>query len=743
MPFNEIEDYDFSQSDSNGQVNQKVRDILNYAVQKWNSQGERRTRIEKLYNSYNGVINQKEIDSITKTYGKKSKTKYVKYRLGRSKLKQLHGEFLEIPINATVTTTNRDAQNEKMSKYQGLLGMSIAKPQIEKARELGYDVFSGINIPDRKDKSFWNSNNFKMANEIVMQDIVDDKLLNEDLKAEFFMNWIDLTIAAEIFGKVEQTIDGIDRYRYIPTKYALYDELVFDPFLERSPYLGEIRKLYYHELISNPEFKIKDKDRKRLKDMSDSWSSRSDTQGSMENIDGHPAFTVATIQWKGLEKVYKKISPAKGSKVPYKLILSQEYYDDNKSKIQADVKAGRYEVETTYREVTWTASRIAEDIFVPATVNQNIIQILNDNGKFTAHFDYCGMLFSTVNGFRVSLQEIIYELEKIYDDIRFQINKELKKIKGTGLLYDTAFLPKGLKTVNDVLAQLDEDGLIQYNSSAEGNRSGMEAGSDKVGIKGLTFGESNNLIILLNHALDIERVLDRITGMNDNRQGLTKATMTATANTNNIEASRSMTYDLFYFMTDYIERVMKKLCEKTKLNICWKGEDARKFVLGEDQIQYLVATNRLIYDNYAVTLTDGKKEKDILSKLEQWFPQEINAGALRTSDAAKFLMESSFSKAIRILDSARAEIELMNQQTEKVKQQALQEQTASQERIATANREDMQAHEIELKEMDVAGKANLKAIEIGGKGIQDHQAETMKAMADASNINKQDLSGKQ
>jgi len=353
------------------------------------------------------------------------------------------------------------------------------------------------------------------------------------------------------------------------------------------------------------------------------------------------------------------------------------------------------------------------------------------------------MLFSTVNGFRVSLQEIIYELEKIYDDIRFQINKELKKIKGTGLLYDTAFLPKGLKTVNDVLAQLDEDGLIQYNSSAEGNRSGMEAGSDKVGIKGLTFGESNNLIILLNHALDIERVLDRITGMNDNRQGLTKATMTATANTNNIEASRSMTYDLFYFMTDYIERVMKKLCEKTKLNVCWKGEDARKFVLGEDQIQYLVATNRLIYDNYAVTLTDGKKEKDILSKLEQWFPQEINAGALRTSDVAKFFMESSFSKAIRILDSARAEIELMNQQTEKVKQQAQQEQTASQERIATANREDMQAHEIELKEMDVAGKANLKAIEIGGKGIQDHQAETMKAMADASNINKQDLSGKQ
>ena len=742
MPFNEVEDYDFSQSDKNGQVNEKVRAILNYAVQKWRSQGERRNRIEKLYNSYNGVINQKEIDSIVKTYGKRSKTKYVKYRLGRSKLKQLHGEFLEIPITATVSTTNRDAMNEKMSKYQNLLGMSIAKPQIEKARELGYDVFSGINIPDRKDKTFWNVNNFKMANEIVMQDIIDDKLKNERLKAEFLMNWIDLTIAAELYGKVESNVDGVDTYRYIPAKYALYDEMVFDPFLQRSPYLGEIRKLYYHEIASNPEFKLSKTDLGRLKQMNDSWTNGTDQQGLIETIDGHACFTVATIQWKGLETVYKKISPAKGSSVPYKLILSQEYYDDNRSKIQADVKAGRYKVEETFREVTWTASRIAEDIYVPASICTDEIQILNENGKFTAHFDYCGMLFSTVNGFRVSLQEIIYELEKIYDDIRFQINKELKKIKGTGLLYDTAFLPKGLKTVNDVLAQLDEDGLIQYDSSAEGNRSGLEAGSDKIGIKGLTFGESNNLIILLNHALDIERVLDRVTGMNDNRQGLTKATMTATANQNNIEASRSMTYDLFYFMTDYIERVLMKLCEKTKLNICWKGEDSRKFVLGEDQIQYLVATNKLIYDNYAVTLTDGKHEKDILSKLEQWFPQEINAGALRTADVAKFMMESSFSKAIRILDSARAEIELMNQKQSKVKQEAQQAQTESQERMAKENREDIQAHEIQLKQMDIDAKNELLLTKTGGEGLRDSQKMTQKAMTDASADNKKDLSVK-
>ena len=117
MPFPEITDKDFSLG---GTKNQDVHDILDYAVTQWESRYERRKRLEKLYNSHNGIIDQAEIESITKMTGQKSKTKYIKYRLGRSKLKQLHGEFLEISITPTVRTTNRDAQNRKMDKYKQL-----------------------------------------------------------------------------------------------------------------------------------------------------------------------------------------------------------------------------------------------------------------------------------------------------------------------------------------------------------------------------------------------------------------------------------------------------------------------------------------------------------------------------------------------------------------------------------------------------------------------------------------------
>jgi len=729
MSFPNITDKNFAVG---GKENQDTIQMLDYAVLQWEARGEHRARLEKLYNAYNGVVDEKEIESITKTTGKKSKTKYVKYRLGRSKLKQLHGEFLQIPIKATVRSVNRDAQNERMAKYKKALGMAAAKPWLEQLRAQGYDVYSGVKIPDRKDKSFWSVNNFKLANEIIMGTIIQDKLENERLKAQFHGNFVDMTIAAEVFGKNERDADGIDTYRFIPAKYALYEESVFDPFLDRSPYLGEVRFMYMHEILTNPEFNLDADQKIRLKEIREEFS-RENYDGHIQKINGHPAFPVYSIQWKGLETVYKKTAPAEGSSVPYKRILSEEYYNKNRAKIQRDIKAGKYKVEKFYREIVWTAARITRDIYTKAKKEDFVIQRLNDNGKFRAEFDYTGMLFTTVNGYRVSIQEIIYELERIYDDIRFMINKEIRKIRGDTLIYDDAFLPKN-KKFTDILHSVSEDGVVRFNSATEGNRSASEIESNKVGIGALNLGQSQTIVVLMNQAMDIERVMDRITGMNESRQGLEKATATATTNVNNVEASRSMTYDMFWFMKDYIERVLMKLAEKTKLNEVYYGEDSRQFVLSDEEMQYLVSTKNLIFHNYAVSVTDGKKEKDTLDKIEQLFSVDINAGTLRTKDVAKFYMETNFAKAIKILDQAHDELAAIRQQEIKAGQEAKQSEVQSKQQIATEDREDGQLHDKDMEVLRTEGKKEVEVLKGSMKatmafqdGISKSNIESQKA----------------
>lgn len=722
MAFPDIINIDYSKD---GGKNVQVHEMLDFAISQWYSRDERLKRISKMYDSHNGIFNEKEVESITKQTGKESKTKYVKYRLGRTKLKQLHGEFLEISLEPTVTSINREAKNKKIEKYKQLLGLSLAKREIEKVRSMGYNVLSGMQIPDLDDKQAWNKNNFMLANEIIMQRIVNDKMITQRLKSKFYENFIDLTIASEIFGKIERDVNGIDTYRVIPVKYAMYEESISDTFLDKSPYLGEVRPMFLHEIITNKEFDLDKSEIERLKEQSKSYNTDNTSTKDFKNSNGVNLINVYTIEWKSLEPVRVVTSLAEGSSVPYMRILSDEYYDKNSKKIEKDVKNEKYKLDTYYREILWTASRIGSDIYTEAKKEKNLIQRLNANNKYNVDYNYCGMLFSTIDGVRVSIQEVINELEKTYDDIRFMINRELKKLHGSALAYDEAFNPKGKKFI-DVFHSLTEDGIVRFNSSAEGNTSGLEVKSNEVGIQAINLGQNQNLAILLTQAMDVERVMDRVTGMNDNRQGLGKATMTATTNVNNIEASRSMTYDLFYFMQEYIERTLTKLVEKTKINKVYCGGDNREFIMDDDDMMYLMSTKDIALDSYGLSITDGFKEKQILGKLETLFPQEINAGLLRTKDVAKFWMESSFSSALRVLDNAHEEMTKIRQQEQQSKQESDKYKVDMAQKMSTDDREDRQGHEKDMELLRIEGKKETIQLQESMKMNNDLAKESSK-----------------
>lgn len=721
MPFPDVADVDYSISANTD----KVKECLDYAINQWYSREQRLEKLGKLYDSHNGIIDQAESESVTKATGKTSKTKFIKYRLGRTKLKQLHGEFLELNLDPTARSVNRDAVNKKMTKYKEMLALSLAKNQIEQVRNMGYNVFPGLNIPDRNDKAAWNLNNFILANELIMQKIINDKINNLKLKLKFYQNWIDLTIASEVFGVVERNINGVDDYRFIPVKYALFEESISDVFLEKSPYLGEVRPMFYHEILTCKEFDLDSTQKEQLKNYRENYSTETTSSKDTRQSDKDLLINTYTIEWKGLEPVYVKISPVKGSDEPYMLILSREYYNENEFKLKKDVREGKYSIEKYYREILWKATRIGGGIYTKAKMEKNLIQILNENNIYNVQYNYSGMLFNTIDGTRISLQEVIYELEKVYDDIRFAINREIKKIKGDLIAFDEAFRPKGLRFI-DVFHSITEDGIVRYNSSAEGNASGLELQSNQVGISAINLGNNQNLIILLNQAMDIERTIDKITGMNENRQGLSRPTTTATANVNNIEASRSMTYDHFFFMQAYIEKVLTKLCEKTKINQTYYGSDNREFIFDDGEKMYLMATKDLALDNYGITITDGKKERDILAKIETLFPQEINAGMLRTKDVARFWMENSFATALRVLDNAHNELQKLREKEQQMKIESDKYSTDMNLQIAREDREDKQQHEMDMEVLRTEGKKEIVQLEGGIQGLNDAASDSAK-----------------
>jgi hypothetical protein len=133
--------------------------------------------------------------------------------------------------------------------------------------------------------------------------------------------------------------------------------------------------------------------------------------------------------------------------------------------------------------------------------------------------------------------------------------------------------------------------------------------------------------------------------------------------------------------------------------------------MDDGDIMYMMTTKNLIEDNYGATITDGRKEKDILTKIEGLFPQEINAGNIRTKDVAKFWMESSFAAAIRVLDNAHAEMDKIRQQEIGQKQEAQKESTQAQIQMADHTLQEKDQHDKDMELLRIEGEKEIVQLE--------------------------------
>ena len=709
--------YDEDLSTSKG--HELVKQALDYASGKFASRQARLKEIQKGYDSFNGVVTEDDKKILSKyKSGNDSKTPYKKYRLGRSKMKQIHGEFLEISLDPSVYTVNPDAHNRKMESYMEKMGLLHAKKHIEKQREMGYSSMAGMKLPESKE-GILGASSFKLINELAMQSILNDKMINEPIIDVFFENWKDMSICSELFCRVERDNNGLETIRYIHPKHWLAEESVFDPFLERSPFKGEVRPMYPHEILANRNWNISKEDREKLK--KGEYSSDDETTDSYI-VGDKRTMNVYSIEVKTYDPAYFKISTPKNGGYPLEVEIPGKTYRKDKAKIDRDVKNGKYKIKVYDREVIWELVKIGTDIYLKAKKLNDTI-VFYRNGKLTAESSYTGFLFNTTDGARISLQDVLLDYEQIYDDIRFRINRELKRIKGKLLVLDQAFMETD--KISSLVEKITEDGIVTINSAHA-----MDQGLDPrsaLGVSEYDLGNSQALPILMAQAMDIERLVDKVTGMNDNRQGLTKATTTATTNINNIQASRSMTYDMFFFMGKYISRVLMKLIQKAKLNEAYNS-DYREFIYDEQIKQYIKLTKEFSLDHYGITITDGKREKEAMAKAELFFPQEINAGMLRSKDVLRFFTKSSFVEALKVLDDAAREMTAFQQSQS---QQAIDQKDRSDQmrmKMAEDDREDSQAHDTDMEVLRNEGKKEQIVLQ---KGLESN-LQTQKSSNDMS-----------
>lgn len=715
---------------------------LNYAETILNRRNNIYSIMSRLYNTYNGIKNADALRFIGKTYGRENKSKFISYRLGRNKLELLKGEYLNQALKPTVTTINSDAKTKKLDEADLVRGALIARKELAKLKEVGVDVLEGMELPEGDPDEVWNSMTFKDKNEHVMQLILENGINELDMKNKLAKNFLDLEITSMCYGKIDIDLEGNVNYIKIDPRDAIFDEIEGDDFIERAPLKGARYRMTISEILR--KYDLTKEQRQMLKGLENTGNQNAGTRrATTYQINGDLCMDVIHIEWISYVPTYYKLSPKTQKQLEldpssefYTIQMDTAEYENNKDYYDKLVEKGKLlGIETKWAEDIREAVRIGGIIsidlgrkkFQPRRV---------DNPNRVVDMSYVGYLFNTVDGIRISLQQIVENFDSAFDICMYQILKELNIAKGKVIGYNRAALPQK-RTMKEIIYDVVNDGFVDFDTSADGNESGRELNlRDLIQVLDIGLSSSFQQLIMLKN--DLRQTLDLITGINENRQGDIAASSTVTNAQIAITASKNITTPLFYGMNKFTERVLMKMCEYYKLSYGFFKVEKGKQILGDTQQRFLVVEKEIGYQDYGVVIQDGGKYAEMKNKIMALAEVSLNAKEIRLEDLMQLETAESYTEAKNILKNAWKSIQQVaaeqQQRQLEAQQQMQQQQLEMQQQMALENREDMQASRIDEINAKTEGQIRIDDNKMGKQMIVDTNNIEQKAVYSDKNM---------
>ncbi len=714
---------------------QWLRSHLDYAEPVLMYGNNARSRMSRLFLGYNGIKVKGSLDWLTKRYGETDKATYIAYRLGRTKIDLLHGEWLKRPLAATVTTINSEAMTEKMAQYDRMVGAMIAKDEIEAIKKhTGVDLMEGVQIPQDEEDPVWKKMSFKDKAEDMMQIILDNQVKELDLKKKIGESFKHCEITNYAFGQIERTETGDIEYWTIDPRDAIFEAIEGDDYMEKSPIMGCRKWLPVHTVLM--KYKLTDAQREQLETARknpSAWTGQTGSgRGFMRDFNGQLEVAVLHIVWKSVTPSYYKIVPKTPNQLElepetdsFRLELDPIKYENNKDYHDKMVAKGEYVIETKWREEEYEATRIGGiiDINMRPTYFQ---KHSTDKPSHVLSSTYVGYVHGRTDGVVVSLQQVIENFENIYDILMYQILKDVVRAKGKVIVLDRAGLGI-LEKLDGVIHKITNDGVLDIDS-AQAGQNGSRYNPNDI-IKTIDLGLSDNFSFLVALRNDIRNELNLITGINENRMGITPASSTATAQQSDISNSRTITEALFYGFSGFTKRVMQQIVNASAISWAFYKVEKGEQILGSDKFNFLQVTKDVGYRDYGVFIEDGSAYMEISQKIDAVMQLAINAKTIDTMDVMNVMLAETLSQKKAFLREAMERMNAIAQQQQEANNQAQaqmqQAQLDQQLQIHQEEREDIQRQQSEIVELQ--GQVQMM--------VDDNKAK--------NNMHEQNLKGQQ
>lgn len=678
------------------------------------------------YDLVNSILDESDFTLATDPYGQGSEkignqpARIRDINLIVNKLNLMKGEEMNRPFNFTAIAVNGEAvsTHDKLKKEMLInVATRMVAQALGETLEPVIDPQTGEPIPktfEEVDKYF--SYSFRDIREKWANSILKYLEYEESMALKFNEGFEHGLIAAEEIYYIG-IVNGQPKVRVCNPLNCEFDRNPDNPWTQDGDWFREDRWMTVGQILDEFNEYLTDADITRLdaRDLRNTFRDQmipghAYTQADIDAYEKgrftrssqtNSHYLVTNVVWRSMKKIGFVTYPDQNGEEQTGIV-------DESFTLTQEMKELGYKIEWKWIPEIWKGTQIGEDLIIAVEPLPNQQRSM-DNPSYVP-LPYVGRVYNATNSVQTSLVDLIKPHQYLYVIIWFRLEAEIAKAKGKKMVFDIAQMPKSEGIDLDKwIYYFDNVGLAFINS--------FEEGKDKFQGQRANFNQFTDIDMTLSQSIGqyigilskIESLVDKIVGINPQREGSTHQSETAHGIERAVTQSSHITEPWFYIHNEIKKKVLTHLLETAKF--AYQGSKKLQYLINDtERISMEIDIEKFSESDYGIYLTNSGHDYNTLRKLEGLAERGIATGAVSFSDAIALFKSNSTAELSNIIRESERQRQQLEQQVRESEQQA---QLAALEQQAQMDREDREWQSIE-KQLDRENRLREAAIKVTG-----------------------------
>jgi 6-pyruvoyl-tetrahydropterin synthase len=646
----------------------------------------------KLYDYYNGDIDELDYSYVLEPYGKKRSNfpaRIRNYNIIKPNIDLLIGEKAKRPFNFSIILHDPDIMNVKLEEKNKVIQENIYQWFINKLNEGGMDTgmeSQEVELPEYIAEQFertWKDNRVKIA-EAAMRYLIP--YLN--YKEKMDRGWFDFLVSGWVYT-----------HRYVQNNEPFFEVInPIDVDYDKDPELdfvedGEwvvIRKLAKRSSIVDAFYKeltqeqIEQLESPRNSNKEGAFYHNPQQDNVFNDHDNYAEWI--TVYWKSLTRVgiFTYIDEF-GDIVEE--VINEADYDE---RIHGDL-------EWVWVNEVWKGTRIDGDIYLD--INPLEVQRGSIDNPSKCKLPVNGRAYSNRNSTNISLVLLGIPFQLTYNIFKFRLENAIAKSKDLLAIFDINMIPEGWD-MDKWMNMVDSTGIAWQDYAKEG----IQLNPQHKAAIDMSIKTVEQYLALLQSIIE---EWERLSGITRQRQGQTGTYEGKGVTEQSIIQSSHITEDYFRKFNQLEQRDIQAILDYAQL--AWINGKKAMYALPDGSTEYFETDEAFNMAEFGIFISDSSQDLQKIGMLQQLTQAAIQNGT-PLSVVAEIINSDNFTTILDKIKKAEASMQEMQEMAQEAQQQALQQQME----MEAAK---MEAESIE-KEKDRQNKIEIELIKQSQQNVE-------------------------